>query len=84
MSEIVLTAPFCDFSVVDSVYRTVVIAAETASAAAVVLPCGDAVEYDITYGALFCTSSAVGTFVGIDGELLVGNHITVEIGADDV
>ena len=84
MSKVVLSAATGDLSVVDGVNGTVVVAAETAGTAAVVLPGGCTVERDVAHGTFFGASSAVGANVAVDSKLPVGYHETVEVGADHV
>ena len=84
MTEIVLAALTGYPSVVDSVDRTMMIAAETTGATAVMLPLRYFLEHDITDRTLLGATSTVDADIAIDGELLVRNHKAVKVGTDDV
>ena len=60
------------------------IAAETTRTAAIIFPYRCVVKRDVAHGTHLSTLAAVDADVGIDGELLVGYHKAVEVGADDV
>ena len=81
--EIILVALSRDAAVVDGMYGTVVITSQTAGAPSVVKPCGWG-TFDIVYRTHLAALAAVGTSVFIYGELLVSNHLLVEVGANDV
>ena len=84
MSEVVLSAFAGDWSVVDGVDGTMMIAAETTCTAAIVFPFGRFAECYVADRTHLRTFPAVDADVGIDGKFLVGYHEAVEIGSDDV
>ena len=84
MIVIILSPLSGDATVVDGVDRTMMIAAETTRTAAIIFPSGGAVEHDVADGTHLGTQSAVQAHVGVDGELLVGNHVAVEVSPNDV
>ena len=84
VSEVILSALAGDWSVVDGMDWTMMIAAETTCAAAIIFPFGRFAKYDVTDRAYLRTFAAMGADVGIDGEFLVGYHEAVEVGPDDV
>ena len=66
-------------------FRTVMVAGQTAGAAAVVVPDGEAVgQRDVTCGTDSHTFATMDAGLAVDGELLVGDHLTVEIAADNM
>ena len=73
-----------DVPVIDGVDRTVMIAAETTCAAAIIFPLWHIGKLNVADRAFLRTATAVDTHVGIDGELPVGYHVAVEVGAYDV
>ena len=84
MSKEILSTLACDTSVIDGMNGTMMVAAETACAAAVMLPLRSLIENDVAYWAFFRTTPAVDTYIAVNGELLVRDHKTVEVGADDM
>ena len=81
--EIILVAFPGNATIVDSMYRTIVIASQTTGTLSVMEPTGRCTCYIInrTHALTLATS---GTNVNIDGEFLVGNHVFVKVLADDV
>ena len=84
MSEIILSALACNLPVIDGMNWTMVVAAQTACATAVMLPKWNVFKLDVAYRALLGAAATVDTYITIDGELLVRNHKTVEVGTDDM
>ena len=84
MSEEILSALACDLSIIDGMNRTVMVAAETACATAVVFPVWNVFKPDVAYRTLFGATTAVNTDIAVNGELLVSNHKTVEVSTDDM
>ena len=84
VAEIILSSFARDLPVVDGVDGAVVVAAEAAGAASVMLPAGRFLEGNLAHGTFLGAASAVDADIGVDGEFLVGNHIPVEIGTDDM
>ena len=84
MPKIILSAPTCDFPIVDGMDRTVMITAETACATAFMLPVRNILILDVAYRALLGATTTVNTYVAVNGELLVTNHETVKVGTDDM
>ena len=60
------------------------IAAETTRTAAIIFPYRCVVKCNVADGAHLSTLAAVDADVGIDGELLVGDHPAIEVVAHDV
>ena len=84
MSEVILSTLSGDTSVVDGVNRTMMIAAETTCAAAIMFPFRNTVKDNVIDRALFGTTATMCADVAVDGELLVAYHEAVEVGPDDV
>ena len=82
MSEIVLSAAAGNTPEIDGMLRTVMIASQTISATAVVLPARQfVIEDHVARRTHFLAFAAVDAKVAVNGELLVGNHLRVEVGA---
>ena len=82
MSEVILSAAAGNLAEVNGVLRTVVVASQTAGAAAVVMPNGEAIgQRDVARGTHLLALPAMDTDLAVDGELLVRHHLTIEIAA---
>ena len=82
--EVILSAPPRDAPIVDGVNGTVMIAAETTRAAAIIFPSRRAVELNVAHRTHLGTAATVGADVAVDSELLVCNHEAVEVSTNDV
>jgi hypothetical protein len=81
--EVILVALSRDAAIVNGMYGTVVITSQTAGTLSVVQPRGRR-TCDIVYRTHLAALAAAGAYVFIDGELLVSNHLLVEVSANDV
>jgi hypothetical protein len=81
--EVILVALSRDVAVVDGMHGTVVITSQTAGTPSIVKPRGRC-ALNIIYRTHLAALAAAGAYVFIDGELLVSNHLLVEVSANDV
>ena len=78
--KIVLSSLTGDFSVVDGMLRAVVIAGQTAGTRIIVLPSRQSIyQTYIACRTNFFTFSAMDTYVSIDSEFAIGNHMSIEV-----
>ena len=81
--EVILVALSRNAAVVDSVHGTVVITGQTTGTFPIVKPRGRC-TFNIVNRAHLTTFATAGACVTVHSELLVSNHLLVEVGADDV
>jgi len=82
VSEIILSATAGNVSVVDGMLRTVMVASQTASTIAVMVPDGEAIgQRNVARGAHLLALPTMDAGRSVDDELLVGDHAAVEIAA---
>ena len=60
------------------------VASETTCTTAVMFPLRELVEHDVANRAFCRTTPTVDTHIGVNGELLVSNHETVEVSTDNM
>ena len=81
--EVILVALSRDAAVVDSVHGTVVITGQTTGTFPIVKPRGWC-TFNIIDRTNFAALATASAYIIVHSELLVSNHLLVEVGADDV
>ena len=85
MTEIILSTATGNLAEVDGMLRAVVVTRQAAGAATIVVPGGESVgQRDVARGTHLLALAAMDAGFRVDGELLVGHHLTVEIAADNM
>ena len=83
MAEVVLPAASGDLPEVDGVDGTIMVAGQAGGTPSAVQPCRRCSLY-VIHGAYLHAFAAPDAGIAVYGELLVGNHLLVEVVADDV
>lgn len=80
MTEIILSTAAGNLAVIDGVLRAMVIASQTAGAATVMVPYGEAVgQRNVARGTHLLALATMDASLAVDIELPVRHHLTVEI-----